>query len=82
MAALNVSGLSKADESIDGVTVSNERWEVDRTVSFWIFPVREECSPMCWNRDGLKRIRMLDFCLSQCFCRDGQGQRSRTGKHE
>lgn len=40
------------------------------TVSFWIFPAREECRPTCWNKEGLKRMRRLDFCLSQCFWRD------------
>ena len=44
-----------------------ERRAVRLTVSFWIFPAREEWSPTCWNREGLKRTRRLDFCRSQCF---------------
>lgn len=39
------------------------------TLSFCIFPAREEWVPTCWKRDGLKRILRLAFCLSQCFWR-------------
>lgn len=45
------------------------------TVSFWIFPAREEWSPTCWNSEGLNRTRRLDFCLSQCFW-GGSGRRT------
>lgn len=48
--------------------INKHIWLKKITLSFWIFPAREECVPTCWKRDGLKRMRRFAFCLSQCFC--------------
>lgn len=39
------------------------------TLSFWIFPARDEWVPTCWKSDGLNRILRFAFCRSQCFWR-------------